>query len=84
VFCREPIAMSSFVIGERQARTGMCPNCGLMVSVAPAVWALWTQAEEASEHDRSLAERLRARRVAAAARLIRERVALTTPYETSS
>jgi hypothetical protein len=77
VFCREPIELSSFKAGGRFNRTASCVNCGLLVSVAEQVWVLWSQASETTDVERSLAERLRARRVATAARTILDRVAET-------
>jgi hypothetical protein len=76
-FCREPIELSSFTSGGRFNRTASCVNCGLLVSVAEQVWVLWSQANATMDVERSLAERLRARRVATAARAILDRVAET-------
>jgi hypothetical protein len=77
VFCREPIELSSFKAGGRLNRTASCVNCGLLVSVAEQVWVLWSKANATMDVERSLAERLRARRVATAARAILDRVAET-------
>jgi hypothetical protein len=73
VFCREPIELSSFKAGGRRNRTASCVNCGLLVSVAEQVWVLWRQANATMDVEQSLAERLRARRVASAARTILDR-----------
>jgi hypothetical protein len=75
VFCREPIELSSFKASGRRNRTASCVNCGLLVSVAEQVWVLWSQANATMDVERSLAERLRSRRVASAARAILDRVA---------
>jgi hypothetical protein len=77
VFCRIPIELSSFKAGGRLNRTASCVDCGLLVSVAEQVWVLWRQANATMDVERSLAERLRARRVASAARAILDRVAET-------
>ena len=78
VFCREPIEISCFKTGERQTRTASCPNCGLLISVAAPVWALWSRQNVTSEGTLGLAEQLRARRVATAARLALEDVVPST------
>lgn len=77
VFCREPIEIAAFKAGSRRTRTASCVNCGLVVSVAEHVWALWSHVNATTDVDRHLAERLRARRVATAARAILDRVAET-------
>lgn len=77
VFCLEPIEISSFKAGSPHARTASCENCGLLVSVAEHVWSLWSHVNSTTDVDRRLAERLRARRVATAARAIRDHVAET-------
>ena len=77
VFCREPIELQSFGAGDHQTRTATCSNCGLRVSVTAATWAQWCQADTVSVVERSLGERLRARRIATAAQLILQKVALT-------
>jgi hypothetical protein len=77
VFCREPIELSSFKAGGGFNRSATCVNCGLLVSVDEQVWVLWSRANTTMDVERSLAERLRARRVATAARAILDRVAET-------
>jgi hypothetical protein len=77
VFCREPIELSSFTADGRFTRTASCVNCGLLVSVAEQERVVWSHANATMDVDRSLAERLRARRVASAARAILDRVAET-------
>lgn len=81
VFCREPIEISSFTLGERQTRTTSCSNCGLVVTVAAPLWARWSRTHDSAEIDRDLADRLWARRVATTARVIIEQVALSTDHE---
>ena len=71
--CGEPIELSSFSIRSQQTRTACCRNCGLLISAAPSMWAQWNDTKAAPAVD--LVERARARRVAATARLILERVA---------
>jgi DNA-directed RNA polymerase subunit RPC12/RpoP len=77
VFCHESIEFRSFGTGEQHTRTASCPNCGLRVSVTDAVWARWCAAGKVTSAEQSLGERLRARRVATAAQLILEQVALS-------
>lgn len=60
VFCRAPIEMSSVRIGERHNRTASCSNCGLLVSVAAPLWALWSRTYATPEVHRGPAERLEA------------------------
>ena len=78
VFCREPIELGSFVEAAHSTRTTSCTNCGLRVSVTEAAWAQWCAADTESVAERTLGERLRARRVATAAQLILEQVALSS------
>jgi hypothetical protein len=75
VFCHEPIELCSFTADHGTAYSASCTNCGLLVSVSGPVWDVWARTPAATRDDRSLAERLRARRVAIAARAILERVA---------
>ncbi len=77
VFCREPIELLSFRAGGRRNLTASCVNCGPLVSVAEQVRVLWRQANATMDVERSLAERLRARRAPSAARAILDRVAET-------
>jgi len=83
VFCREPIEIGSFIVGDRQTRSASCPNCGLRVSMTAYAWTLWN-ADATSATERSLSDRRRARRVANAARLILEQVELTEASTTDS
>jgi hypothetical protein len=76
VFCREPIEIGSFIVGDRQTRSASCPNCGLRVSMTAYAWTLWN-AHATAPSELSLTDRLRARRVATAARLILQQVELT-------
>jgi hypothetical protein len=78
VFCREPIKLGSFVEGAHCTRTTSCTNCGLRVSVTEAAWTQWCATDTQSVAERTLGERLRARRVAIAAQLILEQVALSS------
>ena len=71
--CNEPIELTSFSIRNQQTRTACCRNCGLLISAAPSMWAQWNDTKAGPPVD--LAERARARRVAATARLILDRVA---------
>jgi hypothetical protein len=76
MFCREPIAVASFVAGPPDPRimSAACPNCGLLVSVRPAMLAAWSSPLGGPDRDSGLADRLRARRVAQGTRAILERV----------
>jgi hypothetical protein len=83
VFCREPIEIDSFIVGERQTRSACCPNCGLRVSLTAYAWTLWN-ADATTATDTSLSDRRRTRRVADAARLILEQVELAEASTTDS
>jgi transcription elongation factor Elf1 len=78
VSCQERIAASSFVEGDHHRRTASCANCGLVVSVTAASWARQCEVDAAVVVERSLGERLRARRIARATESIRAQVALSS------
>jgi hypothetical protein len=82
VFCREGIPTASFstVPSDPRLTSASCPNCGLLVSATHATWAYWNRPSNV-EPERGRAEVLRARRVAVATRLLRERLAVTRPFE---
>ena len=81
VFCREPIAISSFVAAPPDPRvlSTACTNCGLMVSATSAALAAWSRPNDSSDGD--LADRLRARRVALGTRAILDRVGASEALE---
>jgi hypothetical protein len=81
MFCREPIAIASFVAARPDPRimSAACTNCGLMVSATPAALAAWTRPNDTSDWD--LADRLRAQRVARGTRAILERVGASEALE---
>jgi hypothetical protein len=82
VFCREGIPTASFstVATDPRLTSASCPNCGLLVSATHATWAYWNRPSNV-EPERGRSEMLRARRVAVATRLLRERLAVTRPFE---
>jgi hypothetical protein len=82
VFCREGIPTSSFttVVSDPRLMSASCPNCALQVSATSAMWARWNRPSSEGP-ERGRAEMLRARRVAVAARLLREHLAVTLPRE---
>jgi hypothetical protein len=82
VFCHEGIPTSSFatVRSDPRLMSASCPNCALQVSGTQATWELWNRASSDAP-ERGRAETLRARRVATATRLLRERLAVTLPRE---
>ncbi len=74
LFCREPIAIASFVAAQPDPRilSAACSNCGLMVSATPAALAAWSRPNDSPDGD--LADRLRAQRVAKGTLAILNRV----------
>lgn len=81
LFCREPIAISSFVAGRQDPRvlSAACGNCGLLVSATSTALATWSRPNDMTE--RELAARMRARRVALGTRAILERVGASEALE---